>query len=325
MSTILAGLAGDTDPGRFLSSGLWRSRDGGPWERCERGLPPAPEVRALLVLGDRLLAGLQDGVYGSDDGGGTWQRLPAPAPGDAVWGLARVAGEPGAVLAGYEPAALALSRDGGATWQAMPVDASYPHVATEAGQPKRIIGIAAQGDVILAGVEIGGLLRSDDGGRSWTQALDGLYVVDDAVDLHAVLLGDGGAVTVATRVGAFRSDDGRRWRRLPVPALREKGSYCRVLAEGADGRLFVGGGNDFDGDRGALWVSGDGGGTFRAVDLGMTLKGPVFGLAVSAEDRSRVACSDKFGHVFLSDDGGDTWTPRPLPRGAGHVFALAVR
>ena len=81
-----------------------------------------------------------------------------------------------------------------------------------------------------------------DGGRCWRQAIDGLYVVEDAVDLHSVLVHGEGLVTVATRVGTFQSGDrGRRWKKLPVPALREKGSYCRVLGQGPTVLLFTDG------------------------------------------------------------------------------------
>ena len=135
--------------------------------------------------------------------------------------------------------------------------------------PKRITGIAVGGggaDIYLS-LEIGGLLRSLDGGKQWTAAIDGLYVVEDAVDLHgvAVNLSRGSCVTVTTRVGTFRSDDhGEHWRKLPVPALREKGSYCRAIAyaPGEPDTILIGAGNDFDGDKGALFISRDDGATW---------------------------------------------------------------
>ena len=78
--------------------------------------------------------------------------------------------------------------------------------------PKRVLAIAvdpANPDEIYAGIEIGGLIRSLDGGRSWANVIDGLYVNEDSVDLHSVVVSPvrPGAVTVATRIGAFRSLD----------------------------------------------------------------------------------------------------------------------
>ena len=144
------------------------------------------------------------------------------------------------ILAGYEPAALYRSVDDGKTWSRVGLAAAYPDVTAGPEMPKRITGIATAGtgpSGIYLSLEIGGLLRSLDGGERWEAAIDGLYVVEDAVDLHGVVVSPAKPerLTVTTRVGTFRSDDrGRRWRKLPVPPLREKGSYCRAIAYAPD-------------------------------------------------------------------------------------------
>ncbi len=107
--------------------------------------------------------------------------------------------------------------------------------------PKRVTGIAVEPgnpDTLYLSLEIGGLLRSRDGGKSWQAAIDGVYVVEDSVDLHGVVAGpDPGRVTITTRVGTFQSGDyGAHWRKLAVPALREKGSYCRAIVLSAGRR-----------------------------------------------------------------------------------------
>lgn len=330
-STLYAGLAGDTDPGRFLTAGLLRSRDGGAWERIETGFPNPPQTFALLADPRRpgeVFAGTQDGIFRSSDFGDSWYRLDVPKPELAVWSLTRHPGEPETLFAGYEPAAIYKSTDNGRTWRDLGVEVDYPSIAAGAEMPRRVTRIAVDpenGDRIYASVEIGGLLMSEDGGRSWRQAIDGLYVVEDAVDLHSVLVHGEGLVTVATRVGTFQSSDhGRRWEKLPVPALREKGSYCRVLGHGPKGIVYLGAGNDFDGDLGGFFASEDEGASFRALDLGVPLKSPIFSMAVDPSAPERVVCSDKFGHVFLTDDAGRTWHRHPLPRGVGHVFSIAI-
>ena len=134
-------------------------------------------------------------------------------------------------------------------------------------------------------------------------------------------------VTVTTRVGAFRSEDrGERWRKLPVPALREKGSYCRAIAyaPGETRTLFLGAGNDFDGDKGALFMSRDDGATWKAADLPGPLKSTVFAIAANPRLPDQVHCATKNGGVFSSGDGGRSWRYSPLPRRAGHVFSLAL-
>lgn len=334
---VYAGLAGDTDPGRFVSSGLYRSRNGvEKWEPIGRNLAPAPQVRAILTdpaHPGRVTIGLQDGVWRSDDCGDSWRRLPAPAPGLAVWSLSRHPCEPRTLFAGYEPCAIVRSLDDGANWEKLAVAATFPDITMRPEpMPKRVLAIAvdpADSNEIYAGLEIGGLIRSLDGGSAWTGVIDGLYVDEGAVDLHSVVVSPvhAGVVTVATRIGVFRSlDRGGHWRDLAVPRLRPAGAYCRALAyaPGAPATLYLAAGNDFDGDRGALFISKDDGASWRMLDLGSRLKTTVFAVAVDPNRPDHVFCTTKIGQVFGSTDGGEHWRMNPLPAGVGHVFALAV-
>jgi photosystem II stability/assembly factor-like uncharacterized protein len=332
--TLYAGMAGDTDEGRFVSAGLYRSRNDGPWQRIATSLDPPPEVRAILVdpaVPERVTIATQSGLYGSDDHGDRWRPLGAPAPGLAIWSLYRHPDRPAAIFAGYEPCAVYRSDEDGENWQRLSIASAWPAITAGPEMPKRVSGIAIEPgdpDTIYASVEIGGLLRSRDGGATWEAAVDGLYVHEDAVDLHGVIAGPApGEVTVTTRVGAFQSRDyGAHWRTLPLPPLREKGSYCRAIARevGGASRLFIGAGNDFDGDQGALFASSDDGATFQTVPLPGPTKSAVFAIAVNPARPASIACATKNGGVFFSGDRGEKWRYLPLPRGAGHVFSLAV-
>jgi photosystem II stability/assembly factor-like uncharacterized protein len=335
MSTCLyAGLAGDTDEGRFVTSGLFRKRNDGPWERLDGKFPTPPEVRSILVDRERLgrvTIGTQAGIFRSEDEGDTWQSLSAPKPQLAVWSLLQHPTERNTIFAGYEPAGVFRSGDDGATWEKLPTVAAYPHVTAGPEMPKRITGLAVAADRstrLYCSIEIGGLLRSRDDGTTWSAAIDGVYVVEDAVDVHAVVVNPVRTeeVTITTRVGTFRSDDGGdHWRKLAVPALREKGSYCRALtyAPGRPETLYVGAGNDFDGDKGALFVSENDGESWHPVSLPGPLKSTVFAIAVNVRHPDGLHCATKNGGVFSSEDCGRTWRYAPLPTGAGHVFSLA--
>jgi photosystem II stability/assembly factor-like uncharacterized protein len=333
--TVYSGMAGDTDEGRFVSAGLYRSRNGATWERIDNAFKTVPEVHAILTDERKptsVTIGTQTGIFRSDDQGDTWRQLSAPAPGLAVWSLTRHPTDADIILAGYEPSMVYRSGDDGKTWEKLPVCASFPHVTAGPEMPKRITSIAidpASPREIFASVEIGGLLKSTDGGEHWTAAIDGLYVVEDSVDLHAVVVSPShpGRVTVTTRVGVFRSDDrGEHWRKLPVPPLREKGSYCRAItyAPGRPETLYLGAGNDFDGDKGAFFISDDDGATWREANLPGPLKSTVFAIAVNSRLPNHVQCSTKNGGVFSSEDRAKTWRYMPLPRAAGHVFSLGL-
>jgi photosystem II stability/assembly factor-like uncharacterized protein len=333
--TLYAGMAGDTDVGRFVSAGLYRKIDAAPWTRIDRSFAEPQEVHAILTdprRPDRVMIGTQSGIFASDDRGETWRQLPAPKPKLAVWSLHRHPGEPDVILAGYEPAALYCSADDGKSWTGVALAAAYPDVTVGPEMPKRITGIAAAGtgpSGIYLSLEIGGLLRSLDGGQTWEAAIDGLYVFEDSVDLHGVVVSRAKPerLTVTARVGTFRSDDcGRRWRKLSVPPLREKGSYCRAIAYAPENprTIYLGAGNDFDGDKGALFVSHDDGETWSAADLPGPLKSTIFAIATNPRAPLHVHCATKNGGVFSSMDGGASWAYEPLPRGAGHVFSLGL-
>ena len=331
--TIYAGMAGDTDEGRFVSAGLFRRTDGGGWERIDGAFDRPPEVRAILTdpgRPERVVIGSESGIFRSDDRGESWRKLSAPAPKLAVWSLTLDPNDPDVVYAGYEPAALYRSANDGESWTRISLPATYPDVTCGPDMPKRItgVGVSGSGEIYLS-LEIGGLMRSLDGGKQWSAAIDGLYVVEDAVDLHGVAVSPARRerVTVTTRVGTFRSDDaGLHWRRLPVPQLREKGSYCRAIGylPGEPETLLVGAGNDFDGDKGALFMSRDDGETWRAAELPGPLKSTVFAIAMNPRLPGRIHCATKNGGVFSSADRGESWRYSPLPRGAGHVFALGL-
>jgi photosystem II stability/assembly factor-like uncharacterized protein len=333
---VYAGLAGDTDPGRFWSAGLYRSRNGDDaWESLGGKMDPTPRVFAILTDPGRpgwVTIGTDDGVWRSDDAGASWRRLNAPKPELGVWSLARHPRDPNTIFAGYEPCAIYRSTDDGSTWQKLPVNVTFPAVSDHADIPKRIISIAidpANPDEIYASLEVGGLLRSLDGGQSWVNVIDGLYIDEGSVDIHSIVVHPTrpGQLTVATRFGTFRSvDRGLHWRDLKAPLLRPIGSYCRVLAyaPGDVDTLYLAAGNDFDGDRGALFVSRDDGITWELVDLGIPLKTTIFSLAVTPNRPDDVFCSSKIGQVLHSHDRGRHWRLNPLPHAIGHVFALSA-
>ena len=79
---------------------------------------------------------------------------------------------------------------------------------------------------LYGAIEVGGIIRTLDGGEHWEQLSHGQYVNDDTVDMHGVLASAfrPGSVLGIGRAGMFRSTDkGDHWARVPLDPLNEKG------------------------------------------------------------------------------------------------------
>jgi hypothetical protein len=189
-------------------------------------------VTSLVRIGDTLVAGLRDGVALSGDRGGTWRNLDEGLGEPHVRWLAD-AGTPGAprLLAGTEPAAVWRTEDLAAWTESRGVTGLrdrhgwFLPYSPAAGCVR---GFAVAGERVYAAVEVGGLLRSDDGGAGWRLAggSDGVPTFAEPPpgtihpDVHSVLVHPGSPdhVLAATAGGLYVSTDGGdRWeRRTPV-------------------------------------------------------------------------------------------------------------
>ncbi len=317
--------------------GLYRRAvEGGSWELAVNGLPERPEIRVIATTPGnpaQIYAGAQDGLYRSDDRGGRWERMPLPGEPVTIWSVTFHPNDPQVIYAGGEDTKLFLSKDGGDSWDITPVEATFPSVTTTPQPlPKRVIGLAVDAnrpDEIYAAIEVGGLLRSRDGGETWEGVSEGHYQNDDPVDLHGVLVSSDHPrrVSIISRVGLFRSaDGGDHWSWGRVQRLGPKGSYCRVIREapGDPSVLYVGGGPEFRGDPGALFRSRDYGETWQMVDVGVSLSSTIFGFAINRGNPSQMYCATRHGQVLGSHDGGESWQDFSLPEGAQEVNALAI-
>lgn len=96
------------------------------------------------------------------------------------------------------------------------------------GEPETRSLTRTDDNVLLASVHVGGVPRSDDGGRTWHPT------IDIEADVHQVraVAGRAEMVVAAAAVGFCRSDDGGRSWRVAAEGLHA--SYCRAVAVGAD-------------------------------------------------------------------------------------------
>jgi len=335
---VYVGLAGETAPGRPIKSGLYRMPVGGDrWELLTRGLPEAPAIRAILTHPEdpaTVYVGTQNGPYRSTDHGERWERLGIRDHGSPVWSLAFDPRDPRVLYAGYENCEIFRSEDGGDHWRQLPVTVRFPDVTVGPGAnpAKRVLKLAvnpADSREIYGAIEVGGVIRSLDGGERWDNVSHGQYVNDDTVDMHGVLVGRWrpGTVFAIARAGLFTSTDrGEHWASARLEPLNTKGqTYCRDIREvpGDPKTIWIAAGANFQSDVGALYRSGDGGATWTRVDMGVKPETTVFALAFDERRPQRMWCATTVGEVFVSEDGGQSWTERHLPEGATQVYAMA--
>ncbi len=185
------------------SDGVWEATESGIVQRALAG----ERVTHVACSSDTILAAVpKDGVYLGD------RRI---FEGDA---RSCAIGPDGALWAGVEPAMLFRSDDGGASWSrsdaidklptrskwTFPPPPHQPHVLS-------IDFLPDDPDTVLAGVEVGGALLSSDGGDTWSEINQGIYV-----DVHSLRPDPTarGALYAVTGRGFYASEDGgRSWAR----------------------------------------------------------------------------------------------------------------
>lgn len=229
-------------------------REGNAW----RELPVPSDVLSLTSPGpDRIVVGtLGRGALHSDDGGRSF---------DASRGISReethvlslfttATGELLAGASGPAGAGLYRSRDGGASFARAPDVDLVP------------VQFAQAGDVVVAAA-IGGVLRSGDGGETWTAAFES----DDDLRSIAIVDGHGDELLLGDADGRIRrsTDRGATFEVLHE-AFVGRAEVNRILVDPRDGSILVGLGSanvfvrSVERDSG-LWRSTDGGRTFVEV------------------------------------------------------------
>lgn len=337
-SYLYAGLAGETAPRRVIQSGLYRMATAdSTWEPLTRGLPAAPAIRAIAVHPQQpeiVYVGTQEGPYRSTDHGDHWEKVHVPDHSLPVWSLLFHPQDPNVLYAGYEKCEIYRSDNGGDTWRPLPVDVRFPEVTTAPGAnpAKRVLMLAGSmtdPNVLYGAVEVGGIIRTLDGGEHWENLSHGQYLNDDTVDMHGVLVSRWQPETVYSvcRAGLFRStDQGDHWLHVPLAPLNAKGQiYCRTIRDvpGEATSLWVAAGANFQSEVGALFRSMDGGLHWQRVDMGVQPRHTMFTLAFDTQYPQHMCCATNGGEVFASQDGGQTWSAHPMPDDATQIYALA--
>ena len=179
------------------------------------------EAKAQCLAGDpsdadTVYVGLREtGIRKTTDGGATWHEGELPEPG--VFSLA-VGPVDGAVYAGTEPSRLFRSDDGGDTWRELTALLELPSRPTWSFPPRpwtsHVRWIAPSphdADLLLVGIELGGLMRSTDGGETWDDHRPGAQPDVHSLAWHPHV--QGRAYEAGGGGSAWSDDGGDTWHR----------------------------------------------------------------------------------------------------------------
>jgi hypothetical protein len=233
------------------------------------------------------------------------------------------------VYAGAASGGVWKSTDGGGTWSPMSGEGSQPtlnmgSIAVDPVNPSIIYAGTGEPLTRAAGR---GILKSTNGGVSWTLLGEGSPFLSGLSTVYRTLVVPGGPVYAAASDGLVRSSDGVNWRRVKggLPAIFP---YWDVALAG-DGMTMLTAGKS------GLYRSTDGGATWTAVTVA-TLTATDW----SQADRVRLAFASDPSHarvaylalsppdqsdqrvlrqLFFSLDGGASWSPMPVDDQVGDM------
>jgi photosystem II stability/assembly factor-like uncharacterized protein len=305
-------------------SGWYRyERRGGDWVQVDRALTYWQMSCIQLDPRDprKVYMGTEhSGMFVSEDGGKEWLRANPNVP---CLTLSSMLALPGKLLVGTMPAALYVTSDGG-DWQEMkgvrqgaaggcfPPNPDFP--------PRTRVLTRAPDGRLFAGIEVAGILTSDDDGQSWQAANDGLT----DPDIHQILPSKikPGLVVAACGEGVARSTDrGSHWQKVTPSGTR---TYGNALAEDRTGTIYLG----ITQDRPRTWTRAGRAksAVFRSTDganwqwLTEAMTGGVMDISPAADGEGIfVATSD--GEVVAVTSSGES---RAIVRGLPCITAMAL-
>jgi photosystem II stability/assembly factor-like uncharacterized protein len=305
-------------------SGWYRfEQDGREWKPIKRHLSywaltclaVDPEQPELVYAGTE-----HSGLFLTKNGGAQWMRANPNVPKMMLFSALAL---DGSVMVGTIPAAVYRStKEGG--WEELEGvrlnsgAASFPPSPELQSRARYLACDPLDSTRLYAGIEVGGLLVSDDRGRSWHSANEGLR----DPDVHEVLPCEHkpGLVLAACGEGVFRSfDRAARWEEI-TPASHD---YGMSVTE-ANGALYLGSAKG----RPNTWIREEGANAaiFRSEDSGSpwevvvdNLQGGVMSMC-PRPDATGIFAGTSDGTLFAVDESG----ARVIATGLPAVTALRL-
>jgi photosystem II stability/assembly factor-like uncharacterized protein len=304
---------------------------------------------------DRVYVGtLDDGLYFSADGGLSWSHATGIAE-SRVLSLAvspsRHQSGISTVYAGTEPSNLYCSDDGGQSWQLLPALSELPSKPTWSFPPRpwthHVCTIAphpTDPDCLAVGIELGGVVRSQDGGASWVDHNPAAH--SDAHDLCTHPLAPERLYETAGQGIALSDNRGDSWTRFedeldgdgvePIdpsdPGFEWRHYGWRQAVDAVDPDLWyvsmsrspeaAHGGGDAQAH---LWRSrGNGWTPVDTWGSAPELRQMPYGLVTFPDQPGRLLVGLRGGVMVHTDDAGESWSRLELQLPSVLALAAAV-
>lgn len=281
-----------------------------PIEKMKEGKQVLDTKHVLRVrpFGEDIFAATRSGLFRSTDRGKKWTNLNAP--GNEVYSVYKES-QNNKLYAGTHPAHLYFSDDRGETWRELEGLQDLPSRSTWHTPRHRneahVRSLGGHPDVpgrLIAGIEVGGVHVSEDGGETWAERRNGLHD-----DIHHVLIVQADEYIASTGGGLYRTRNaGRTWSRLDN---KLNPSYFREAIYGG-GRLYTAAARSappaWSGERGAdaaLFESTDGGDTFHSSAYPGQPEDLVLAWAIPDRSMDTVFAGTRSGHILRRTD--DKW------------------
>ena len=342
---LFAGVAGYVGrPDDVGDVGVFRSsRASHAWEHVLKNL----ETHTVFVhpgKPDVVLAGTQDGVWRSSDHGASFERADFPDAKRQIWSFLVDSRDENRIYAGGSPIDVYRSDDCGASWRKLPNPNVKEHckVSFDA-RVMRMVQHPTRPDEIFAALEVNGVIRTSDGGETWTDCSDHLIelsehdhlkskIVSDSfaegmLDSHAITISptNPDEVILAVRMGLFRSGDkGASWQDMDMGRFSPTTYGRDVKVSPHDpNTLYTALSVAAASHDGGIYRSQDAGKTWSRFDK-VQVHGTIMSVALNPKDADQVFIGARYnGEIFETRDGGDTWSEIPLPGQVKDIYCLA--
>jgi hypothetical protein len=184
------------------------------------------------------------------------------------------------------------------------------------GGPPATRSISEWHDDVYVNVHVGGILRTSDGGASWSPTIE----ID--ADVHQVATAEGLVLAAGAHGLSVSTDRGTTWS-LRADGL--EGRYSRAVAVCGD-RLLVSASDGPRGGNAGVYRTGRTAGRFERCRAGLPdrFEDNIDTYCLDAlNDGSYAAFGTTDGRLYGSQDGGETWTQvATLPRRVHHVLIV---